>query len=141
MSLFSSICNKTALKICCVLISGLLVSGSYAQPPNAGSDQPQPQKESRHRRARPQDPENQDPAQNQNPPAPNQPGQNQPQPGNPPGFAGNQKPGIPQASLEQLLQKAAPAEPVPLNQPDFVTEDQVQLKGTYYKGSASEETA
>lgn len=42
--------------------------------------------------------------------------------------------------FEKAFESAKSDEPIKLNQPDFVTEDQVQLCGLFYKGNADEST-
>jgi pimeloyl-ACP methyl ester carboxylesterase len=42
--------------------------------------------------------------------------------------------------LDEALNASGKTDPIPLNQPDFMTADQVLLRGTYYKGNADEST-
>ena len=42
--------------------------------------------------------------------------------------------------FDDALAAAGKADPIALNQPDFITDDQVQLRGLYYKGDADEQT-
>ena len=42
--------------------------------------------------------------------------------------------------IDEALDAAGKSDPVSLNQPDFITDDQVQLRGLYYKGDADEQT-
>ena len=43
-------------------------------------------------------------------------------------------------SVEEAIENAGPTDPIQLNQPIFVTEDQVRLHAIYYKGNADDST-
>ena len=57
--------------------------------------------------------------------------------GGPEGRSVEREPIVP---IDDALAAAGKAEPVRLNQPDFMTDDQVRLSGLYYKGNADEST-
>lgn len=46
----------------------------------------------------------------------------------------------PVVPFDEALAAAGKSDPIRLNQPDFITDDQVQLRGLYFKGDADEQT-
>ena len=67
-------------------------------------------------------------------------GGDRPRRGGPHGRDGRRMEREPIVPIDQAIEAAGKSDPISLNQPEFITEDQVQLRGIYYKGDADEQT-